>query len=381
MNPALVSGLAMAISGGVSPALAKSIAYYSFPSGGFGYLMDWKAEQRVRVTTSSGVVPGQYADNGTQKLITLDTPFSTDVGGGSDNCGSFVNRRLIHQIVVRDLPAKVSQVVDIGEDVVVGGCRDGESTPFGSPDDAGWSTTRLAMTARPPMTDLVAGVKIAGPSDADWPANTYYPPQGTVSIQAGTVTFQGSGQTVGASFSSDGWWVFNLPGGQRAQTRLYVDSKTGGEAWLLADWKNGKPVRVTGLNFVKTSADAGFGTVAEASRMWQLGYTVGSNDTFFHYLYRNGTGERVTKIVDTGEEFRSPITSWGLDGADLWEQRVSAGVYFYNRRWAPLRNQGTKTRWVMENYEFVDDSGITTPIIKPRVINYVDTGKAVPPAP
>lgn len=377
---ALLSGTALVLAGAVSSATAKATVYYRFPWVAVAYLIDWKSESRARVTGGGGSTMGAVADNGSQKLITLDMPFAMKGGWGSDTCGDYKYLHMIKQIVVRDLPGRVTELVEIGSDVVVGGCRDGESTPFGTPDDAGLSLTRLSMAARPGMGDLVAGSQISGPSDAPWEAGDAYPPQDTVSIQSGSVTFDGSKQTAVASFSADGWWVFNLAGGQRAQTRLSVDAKTGGEAWLLAEWANGKPQRVAGLNFVKPLAGAGFGTVARASRMWQSGSTVGTSQLFFHYLYKNGSGERVSQFLDTGEEYRNPITSWGLDGADLWEQRVVSGDFLQNRRWVPLRNQGTKTRWVMENYDYVV-SGVTTQVFKPRVVYFVDTGKAVPPSP
>ena len=114
--------------------------------------------------------------------------------------------------------------------------------------------------------------------------------------------------------------------------------------------------------------------------MWDSGIFIATRKPFFFYLYKTGTGERVQKDLDLGTESRTPITSWGLDGGNLWQQRLlGGGTIQRNRTWVPLRNEGSKTHWVMESEVQVDDTGATT-LIKPRVNYYLDTGKAVPPA-
>ena len=110
------------------------------------------------------------------------------------------------------------------------------------------------------------------------------------------------------------------------------------------------------------------------------GIFIATRKPFFFYLYKTGTGERVQKDLDLGTESRAPITSWGLDSGNLWQQRLlGGGTAQRNRSWVPLRNEGSKTHWVMESEVQVDGSGETV-LIKPRVNYYLDTGKAVPPA-
>lgn len=373
-----VAGAAIAMAGGASSVLAKSVAYYA---GGPAHLIDWQSKQRAWVVNNLGTAAGTVADDGSQRLVTFDTPFSEVWAAGSDACGSYEERHVTEQLVVRDLPGSLSQLVSIGADVVVGGCLDGQRTPFGTPADEGQTSHRLAMSARPPMTDITPGLQLAGPGEQAWAMDYPVPTQDVVTVQGGAVAFHATGHVFPATIDAKGWWVFDLDGFQHAYTRLEVSAKTGGETWLAAEWANGQPQRVAYVSFVKTAAGAGFGTVAQASRMWQSGLTVGPNNPypdrpFYLYMYKNGTGAQVLKYLDTGEEFRTP-TTWSFDGNDVVHRRETS--YVHIRRWVPLRNEGDKRRWVLETTTYTID-GQTIPGIPPRVNYYLDTGKAVPPA-
>ncbi|WP_374562811.1 hypothetical protein [Ideonella sp.] len=377
----VAAGMVSLLGVGASPVAAKSMVYFNgFPAPGAAYLVDWQPKSRTRVVSGVGASVGVYTDDGSQRVITLNPPIESAWVVEPDACGAAELVRQIKQVIVRDLPAE-TQIVEIGQDVWRGGCSDGDTTPFGSFDDVGTSMQRMSMGARPPMTDIVPGLEMAGPSDEDWPLMIdFWPAQATVSVQSGAVMFKGAGHVYPAAFSPDGWWVMDLAGHQRTQTRLRVDAKTGGEFWLMADWANGLAQRVTAVSFAKTSLDAGFGTVAKAARMWQYGGSVGTSSPFFHYLYKSGWGERVTKSLDTGGETRAPIDAWGLDEADLWEQRkLSNSSILLNRRWVPVSRHGNKIHWVIEHYESMQD-GVTTVLLPARVNYLVDTGKAVPPA-
>jgi len=201
--------------------------------------------------------------------------------------------------------------------------------------------------------------------------------QDTVTMQGETVMFHTSGQMRPVEFDANQWLIFNLPSGQRAYTRLAVDAKTGGETWLMADWFAGKAMRVEEVMMVKLTDGAGFGTVTQASRMWNSGLFIETRTPFFFYLYKNGTGERVQKDLDLGTESRTPIPAWGFDGRNLVQHRPF-GPGTRDRTWVPLRNVG-KNHWVMES-ETADDGSGAIVLIKPRVNYYLDTGKAVPPA-
>ena len=370
--------IASCLPGAALAAATKSTAYFKAGDGSSNaYLIDWKPNNRARVASILGAQPGGVANDGTQKLITLDHPLSTTYLN-YDDCGEEIQQRQdVNQVVVRDLTGGVSQLVDIGTITNIGGCQDGLVTLFGSPTDEGASLKRLAMSARPPVTDLVPGTVIAGFSeDIMLPGETAVA-QDVATVQAGTVQFQTSGHIVGAAFDANQWLVINLPTGQRAYTRLAVDSKTGGETWLMADWVGGKAQRVEETLVVKPAAGAGFGTVTQASRMWNSGLFIESRTPFFFYLYKNGTGERVLKDLDLGTESRTPIPAWDFEGLNLVQHRPF-GPGSRDRTWVPLTNVG-KNHWVMES-ETADDGSGAIVLIKPRVNYYLDTGKAVPPA-
>src|SRR5262249_33429101 len=156
---------------------------------------------------------------------------------------------------------------------------------------------------RPPMTDIVQGLRIAGPGEFVWPSEYSWPAQDVVTVHDGSVTFHGTGDVRQAAVNADGWWVFELGDPQQAYTRLEVDEKTGGETWLVAEWHYGQIRRVAAQAFVKPLRGAGFGKRAEAARMWQAGVTVGPKSPwarfpFYMYLYKDGSGEQVSKNLD-----------------------------------------------------------------------------------
>lgn len=360
-------------------AATRSYAYFAIGDGSStAYLIDWLPKGRASVVAQIGAQAGTVSDDGTQKTITFDTPLSFSFDN-FDECGLAIQQRHeVRQLVVRTLAAGTTQFVEMGAVVNVGGCQDGRAEPFGAPTDEGRSLKRMAMSARPAVADLVPGTEIAGFSEeATQPPGFASLTEDVVTLQSGSAQFHRSGTVVPAAFDANKWLVFSFPGFQRAYTRLVVDAKTGGETWLLADWAGGQPQRVEERLLVKAAAGAGFGTVAETSRMWESGLFINTQRPFFFYFYKNGTGERVQKDLDLGTEVRLPVT-WGFDGLNLVQLRVS-GPFQYRRTWEPLRNQG-KFRWVMESETLTPDGDEPLVQIKPRVNYYEDTGKAVPPA-
>jgi hypothetical protein len=360
-------------------AATKSTAYFAFGDGSStAYLIDWLPKGKARVAARLGAQAGTVGDDGTQKKITFGTPLS-ESSDTFDECGQPIQlRRDVQQLVVRDLAGGTTQFVELGVYVNVGGCQDGLTSPFGSPTDEGLGLKRLPMTARPSVADLVPGTQVAGFSeDVMLPGENGFA-EDVVTLQAGSAQFQRSGNVVPAGFDANQWLVFSFPGFQRAYTRVAVDAKTGGETWLMADWAGGQAQRIEERLLVKPAAGAGFGSVAQAARVWESGLFVNSPRPFFFHFYKNGTGERVSKDLDLGTESRSPITAWGFDGLNLVQTRPFGGGTG-ERTWVPLRNQG-KIRWVMET-EVVAPNGMEPfTLIKPRVNFYEDTGKAVPPA-
>jgi len=367
-----------------SAAGIKSIAYYALGEDNHtAYLIDWNgAQKKARVAGNGGASSGTYVDDGTQKVITLAQPLSETWLYSSDDCGTVYARSATRQVVVRDLPDGVTQTVEIGERTQIGGCNDGEVTPYGSLTDEGASMKRLSMSARPSMSDVQPGLEIAGFSEDHLAFAELYYAQDVVWLDFnGRARFRKTGDAPLAAINAKQWLVMTLPpGDQRAFTRLAVDNTTQGETWLMAGWVNDQATWVVKQRVVKTQEGASFGTVAQASRKWESGLFRGTQQPFFIYLYQDATGERVRKDLDAGTETREPIDSWGFQGVTLWQERALGGSGIVaTRRWQPLRNEGTKTRWVLETEVRVQD-GVDVVSIKPRVNDYVDTGKAVPPA-
>jgi hypothetical protein len=360
----------------------RSTAYFQSTSGSGTYLVEWQPRGRARVVTYQGAAPGSVASSGSQRIVTLDVPISALIEGFMDDCGNIIQQRKdLNQFAVRDLDGGISQTNEIGSYTNIGGCQDGLTTPFGSPDDPGTSLKRLSMAARPPVSDLVPGTKIAGFSEDQPTSDNPFFQQDVVTLKAGgKARFQTSGHVLPYVVDANQWLVFTLSDGlQRGFTRLLLDGKTGGETWLMSAWVDGQPADVRDLLFVKPEADAGFGSVAEASRMWESGLFVHTRQPFFIYLYKNGTGERVRKDLDLGTETRAPIDAWGFEGVNIVQHReFDGGALTYDRTWAPLRNE-SKVRWVMES-EVRGQDGIGQVIVKPRVNYYRDMGKAVQPA-
>lgn len=362
-----------------TPAAAKEVAYYT-PSDGndSAYLIDW-AKSKARVVNGVGAQKGSVTGDSAQRVVTLSSPLSVTYPA-SDSCGLEIQLRYdTNQVVVRE-GGKTAQIIEIGTSTNLGGCEDGLVTPFGSPTDAGVTHVQVAMAKRPPVTDLIPGVVMAGFSeDAQLPGESQVA-QDVAVMQAGSLMFQTTGNTVPASFSADNWLLLALPFEQRGYARLTVDAKTGGEHWLRAVWVNGQAQRVDEALLVKPVAGASFGSVKQASRMWESGLFSGTRTPFYLYLYQAGNGERVSKDLDAGTEFRSPIT-WVFSGNDIVQTRSLGGGYYRgDRTWQPLRDVGTFDEWVMESELLTDPDGVVTTLIKPRVNLYVDTGKAVPPA-
>ncbi|MBT9594678.1 MAG: hypothetical protein IV094_01665 [Vitreoscilla sp.] len=360
-------------------AAAKEVAYYT-PSDGSdsAYLIDW-AKSKARVVNGVGAQKGVVTGDSAQRVVTLNSPFSI-LNDAFDSCDIGIQqRRDTNQVVVRE-GGKTAQIIEIGTFTNLGGCEDGLVTPFGSPTDEGVTHLQVAMAKRPPVTDLIPGAVMAGFSeDAQLPGE-FQVAQDLAVMQAGSLLFQTTGNAVPASLSPDKWLLLALPFEQRGYTRLSVDAKTGGEHWLRAVWANGQTQRVHEALLVKPVGGASFGSVKQASRMWESGLFSGTRTPFYLYLYQDGNGERVSKNLDAGTETRTPMT-WVFAGNDIVQTRSLGGGYYRgDRTWQPLRDVGTYDEWVMESEMLTDPDGVVTTLIKPRVNLYVDTGKAVPPA-
>lgn len=375
------------------PALAGTVtqvAYY--PSAGTsvvgGLLIDWRSVSRVRLVNHLGAQSGTVTRSGSQAVVTLDAPLSELVASSEpDSCGEFPElRQETRQIVVRDVDGGllrgVSQVVDIGTRTPTEGCDAGVSVPFGSASDDGVSMNRVAMLARPLTLDMQPGVQVAGFSEQEWlPGSGSTLAADVVSLYAGNqAVFSGSGRVVDAAFNADRWLVLNFGSFERAYTRLAVDLATSAEVWLRADWAGGEIRRVVADPVVKLAGPVGFGTEAQAARVWESSLFTATRQPFFIHLYQGGTGERVFKDLDAGTETRAPL-NWSFVGVNILQSRVIGTVGRRERTWVPLRNRGTGIRFVMESeVQHFDDGRPAQTLIPPRVNHYIDRGAAMPAA-
>jgi len=148
--------LAACLPGAAFAAGTKSIAYFMpGDSTSTAYLIDWQPRARARVVAGQGVQSGSVVDSGGQKLVTLDgpLPYTYDAFDSCDN--AIQQRQDTLQVVVRDLPGAVSQIVEIGTITNLGGCEDGLVTPFGSPSDEGASKKRLEKRDKDALEETV----------------------------------------------------------------------------------------------------------------------------------------------------------------------------------------------------------------------------------
>lgn len=373
--PALAFAAALSVPAG---SAAREVAYHYAPMASHSaYLIDWTGGDRARVVTPLGNSGASVAVHGGGQLLTFDAPITTVYPDQYDECGELFTLRSVHeQLMVRELSARSAALGDIGHTVHLGGCQDGLTEPFGSPDDPGTEHVATPLAKRPSMADVVPGAVFAGFSEEPYLGNVF-PAADVATLQAGgTLRFEASGHVFPAGLDAGQWLVIQLPEGPRAYTRLLVDAKTGAETWLHAERSGGKAKRVLETLVVQPVAGASFGSVAQASRRWEWSLFKGTEVDGETRLYRGGTGDRVQHTPEG--DLVDPIQSWWFDGADLMQVRQWSDVNV-ERRWAPLRSEG-KYRWAMESEWFAWPGGDRELRIAPRVALFTDLGKATPPA-
>ena len=370
--------LTTALAAALTPALAAEVLHVAPPNLSAAFQFDWRGT-RATIVTSQGRSEASVATSGALRTATLDSPFSTTFLSFDPDCpdAEVEARQDVLQLAVTRLTGTdtrgTSKVVDIGIETTLSGCNAGRVVPFGSPGDEGVPTQHLAATLRPPISDLTPGARLAGPSDRL--GLETFPAADVVTFGAGTLSFPATGDAYPLA-TSNGWLVLSLPFGERAYTRFSVE-RNGGETWIAADWSGGAPQRVFRTLMVQPAPGAGFGTRRQTSRVWESGLFAGSNNPFYFYLYRDGSGERVQLDLAAGTEGRSPVT-WVPDGADVVTRRSFGDGSFGRRTWVPLRNSGT-SHFVMESETRTFLDGTVEPFIQPRVNFYIDEGTATPP--
>lgn len=368
---------------GAASAATRQEAYFIPVNTGYddAQLVTWKGADRARLVRVDGAQWGSVATNGSQKLVTLDAPLSTITYAGQlDSCGEQPQvRRDVLQVLYRKVSAAKRQgqaeIVDMGTETVLDGCDAGQVKSFGSLDDPGKPEQYVDMADRPPVADLTAGSSLAGLSEKPFDGFGQTMAVDIVSLLSDTQLQFGSSRNVyGYTWTSDRWLQVSGSGLTRAFTRLTVDAKSGAEVWLSGDGVAGQLSRLWRTWVVKPTVDASFGSVRQAARMWASGYFVDSPYPLFFYLYGDQSGQMVMKDLAQGTESRSPIAHWEISGNNL--------VQSYGKRvrtWQPVATSG-RHHFALESVDMVLADGSRSPLILPRLNDFIDTGKAVPPA-
>ena len=389
---ALLTGVLLSVL--ALPAAARTMFYVpvSFGQTGSWYVV-FGSGGKARLVGQAGNRQGNYTDSGTEQVVTLGSALSYEyLSAPNDvdcNGKRYQKRYDLKQIIFRrgasvSANKGKSSVVEIGTIVHVGGCTPGATEPVGSVSDPGYEMHHRATNSRTPMTDVVAGFTMAGFREGAAP-DAYLNPYAQIAADgltlddATTARFTGTDTTVAASLDAEQWLVLQMPGFQRGYTRILLNSASGTETWMEAEFSGGKPQRVTNVLMVKPMPGATFGTKSEASRMWESMIGLGTNNPFFFHLYGNWTGETVSKDIAAASAFRVPLT-WRFDGGDVVTSRGvgSNGSTLAERRWLPLARTG-KYIVVMEQEVRTPPASAAFVYIPWRVIFYLDRGKATPP--
>jgi hypothetical protein len=381
---ALIGLSGLSIPAGAQAATAVSIAYTRpYLGDSSAYVVDFKAKGRVRVATIPGAAEGSFTDDGVQRVVSLSAPISATLPSADCNGNEFAQRYDTNQIVFRRAGGGdrkgSSAVVEIGTITDIGGCTPGLVTPFGALTDAGMVYNNLGMGSRPPLTDLVPGSQLAGPSMDDFDAvigNSRMTQQIVKFDTASSLSIPALGITLPYAIK-DGWIAYTATGEiDRRYTRLSQNTATGVEVWLASDFVGGLPGKTTMVLMTKPTAGATFGSVKQSAHEWDSGLFVGAPNGLFFDFYKDFTGLRVARNTD-GSFTPLPIT-WAQSGNKLVNSRMT-GVVKRIRTWAPIGTYGNN-HFVFEDEYFLYPDGTTYQFIVPRVNFYVDKGPAVPPA-
>lgn len=345
--------------------------------------LEVKANGRSAVVLPEGRGTGAVSTIGSFQVVTLDTPVSEEYQS-QDSCTGepIMVRRDTLQVGVRLRSGTASKgqsaISQAGTDTILAGCETGVVSNWGgfAPTD-GSNSVHRSYTALPPTSDLVAGVRLAGMSGAAGTVYGFSLPQELATFGAGQLLFEQSG-AVPYTVTPDGWFLLTLPTGQqRAYLRVTNAVRHGIENWMSADVTAGELTAVSSELMIKPVDGTAWGTGNANARMWESSMFSLSNTPFFVHLYRDGTGERISRDLINGTESRAVIGAWFLDSGALVTERTT-GSLVRRRVWQPLAQNG-KAMGVLESETAFLPDGSSFVLIAPRVNAYVDLGKAVKP--
>ena len=372
------------------PVLAAPVAYHAV---GSAYVVDWnKSKLKADVVHVSGRGPASFTQQGNTRLVSLTVPYAGTGSSGIDDCGQPYDEtvridRLAFKLVSGSFEQGESAVVEMGQRTIVGGCHDGQTSPFGDPADPGRPMAQLPLASRAPMTGIQAGVSLAGLHE-----NASLPPlQDRADVatwgNGGRMRFRDSGKAYPVEIDAAGWLKLKLTAATRGYTRLTQDAVTGEERWLIGDLARGQLKNVTSWWVVPTQAGASFGGVAGMAHLWENGLGLSTPDNtvaFFHELFADGSMAIVTRNLQDGSETRQPGWQWVFDGERSVQRLAGPPGSFLAQRvrvWDPVRTDGDR-RWVLYHYTFTYADGHSDEVIPRRLMYYVDRGAtALPGAP
>ncbi|TDM09202.1 MAG: hypothetical protein C4K60_07805 [Ideonella sp. MAG2] len=365
-------------------------AYFTDPHGTAStYLVDWNTTKlKAEGVDFRGRFAGTYTDNGVRRVVSLTTPRVFDQSSAHyDSCGQYATVRTSESryAFARQSGTERAGTSAVSADtsqVVLDGCDAGLVLGTTSIDDTVDAQSHLRMSVRAGMADAVPGARWAGFSEharVDLQSPVHTLAADLTTMQVGQMHFARTGTVVPAALNSQGWLMLSFPGFTRGYTRLKVDNSTGAETWLVGDFVAEKLSWVQEILVTRSLVGGTFGSVAQASRQWNSGLFVDTNNPFAIHLYRDGTGERISTDIAAGTETRSPVESWGFEGANIVQVRRPSPLasYTYRRTWEPIGNLG-KIRWVMESEVRRMADGSEFSAIAPRVNFYIDGGRATP---
>lgn len=362
-----------------SAASAAATVYFGL---GKAYVLDTQKQGRTaHIATTLGAADGTYKDGDSTRTVTLTNAIKASIGYQVPGCiipGTA--DRYIQQVIFRRKEGSPrrgqSEVIDIGVDVITGGCNVGEKVPFGSPLDAGASLSHLALTARPSMKNVRPGTAWAGLHESPYsPLPSPFVLADAVDyLSTGDVRFMSSGLLVSSNMTADGWWVLSLARGERRYTRLTKPDDTGGELWLFGDYADGRLKWAHAWWAIRRDPSAAFGDVAAVSRQWADQRDPGHT---FTNLYSDLTADRYVFDAQSSVWWRDIGWVWAVS-ADAISMRQTRPNQALLRSWTPVRS-GLNHLWVLDQTVLNPDSLLPRITIPRQLVRFSDIGPA--PAP
>lgn len=360
-------------------ASAAATVYFGF---GKAYVLDIQKQGRTaHVATTLGAADGTYEDADSTRTVTLTNAIKATIGYQVAGCViPGTADRYIQQIIFRrkeGTPRRGrSEVVDIGVDIITGGCNVGEKVPFGSPSEVGVSLSHLAMSARPSMKNVRPSTTWAGLHESPYvPLPSPFVIADAVDyLSTGQVQFLSSGLLVSSNMTADGWWALSLARGERRYTRLTKPDDSGGELWLFGDFADGRLKWAHAWWVIQRDPSAAFGGIATLSRQWADQRNPGHAYT---NLYPDLTADNYIFDAQSSVWWRDIGWTWTAS-ADAISMRQNKPNQPLLRSWTPIRSEATLL-WVLDQTVSNPGSSLPRITIPRQLVRFSDVGPAAAP--